>query len=383
MKTNRAMHFQRRTLLIVIAILMMPFGSGCRLTYILHATAGQFRMLNNSIPVEEALESDSLSLEYKNRLLLVARIKEFGEEELGLKETQNYGTVNMESHQSPIFIVSASPKDRLDMITWWFPVVGKMPYLGFFDLERARAEKEKLSKEDLDVIIGRGDAYSSLGWFKDPVTLNLIKGSTVSLVETILHEMTHTTLYVKGQGEFNEGLAVLVGKVGALLFLEKNFGSSHPLAIEARKSIEDERIFSSFLASLLEKLELLYNSPVSYDEKMIKRERYFTRSLKEFMRIKSQFQTDCFAGFGSARLNNAYLMSIGLYHRHFHLFGAVLKKNGNSIGETLAFLRDLSKEKGDIIERIRNTTFVLQGPESVGQGHWYYSGEVAPVGEYR
>ena len=340
-------------------------------------------MLNNSIPVEEALKSDSLSSEYKNRLRLVARIKEFGEEALGLKETQNYGTVNMESHQSPIFVVSASPKDRLAMITWWFPVVGKMPYLGFFDLESAKAEKEKLSKEDLDVIIGRGDAYSTLGWFKDPVTLNLITGSTVDLVETILHEMTHTTLYVKGQGEFNEGLAVLVGKVGALLFLEKNFGPSHSLAIEARKSIEDERIFSSFLASLLEELEFLYNSPVSYKEKLIKRERYFARSLKEFIRVKSQFQTDCFAGFGSARLNNAYLMSIGLYHRHFNLFEAVLKKNGNSIGKTLGFLRDLSKEKGDIIEKIANTTCVLQRLESVGQEHWYYSGEFAPVGEFR
>ena len=123
------------------------------------------------------------------------------------------------------------------MVTWWFPVVGNMPYLGFFDLEKARAEKEKWVQKDLDVIIGRADAYSTLGWFQDPVTRNLLQGSQVDLAETILHEMTHTTLYVKGQGAFNEGLAVLVGKVGTHRFMEKTYGPSHPLTIQAIKEL--------------------------------------------------------------------------------------------------------------------------------------------------
>ena len=163
-----------------------------------------------------------------------------------------------------------------------------MPYLGFFDRESADAEREKLLKKDLDVSVGVADAYSTLGWFEDPVTLNLLEGSTLDLVDTILHEMTHTTLYVKGQGEFNEGLAMLVGKVGAILFLENAYGPLDPLTVEAKKSLEDERIFSSFLTSLLEQLESVYDSPITYQEKLTEREKTFSRSQEAFSQIKSR-----------------------------------------------------------------------------------------------
>lgn len=342
-------------ILSVFILLSLPFSaSACRLTYILHAAKGQFRLLHDSIPVEKALKGESLSPEEKDRLRLVAQVKDFGEQELGLKKTKNYQTIYLASHQPPIYTVSASPKDRLTRITWWFPVAGKMPYLGFFDKESARAEKEKLLKKDLDVIIGVADAYSTLGWFKDPVTLNLLEGSTLDLVETILHEMTHTTLYVQGKGEFNEGLAVLVGKVGAVQFFEKNYGPSDPLTLEAKRTLEDERLFSSFLASVLRKLEHLYKSPINYQDKLSEREKVFARSLEEFSQIKSQLQTQRFTYFDSVAMNNAYLMSVGLYHRHFHLFEAVLKGKRNSIRETIIFFQDLAKEKGEILEKLED-----------------------------
>ena len=338
----------------IFAVLALLFSaSACRLSYVLHAAAGQARLLNNSIPVEEALKADSLSSHERERLRLVAQVKAFGESELGLKETENYQTVYLKSHNPPIYVVAASPKDRLVRKSWWFPIAGRMPYLGFFDEERARAEKERLMEKDLDVIMGVADAYSTLGWFQDPVTLNLLEGSTVNLVETILHEMTHTTLYLKGGGEFNEGLASMVGKVGAIQFLEKTFGPSDPLTIEATKNLEDERIFSPFLASLLQQLEQLYDTPIGYEEKLTGREKVFERSLVKFSRIKGQLQTDRFTHFESAQINNAHLLSIGLYHRHFHLFEALLKEKGNSIRGTILFLQEFTKEEGDIFERLQ------------------------------
>ena len=340
--------------LFAILILLFPI-SGCRLTYILHAAEGQFQLLSNSIPVEQALKEDSLEPEQKDRLRLVAQIKAFGEKELGLKETKNYQTVYLKSRQRPIYSVSASPKDRLSRVTWWFPVVGSMPYLGFFDQERADAEKEKLLKKDLDVMVALADAYSTLGWFKDPVTLNLLEGSTADLVDTILHEMTHTTLYVKGQGEFNEGLATLVGRVGAILFLENTYGPLHPLSLEAKKTLEDERLFSSFLASLLQELENLYDSPISYQEKLTEREKIFARSQKEFAQLKSQLKTHRFTPFEHAKLNNAYLMAIGLYHRHFNLFETVLKKKDGSIRETLSFFEEMSGKQVDMLKETRDS----------------------------
>jgi predicted aminopeptidase len=334
---------------IILGFLFFP--TGCRLAYVFHVAAGQFQLINDSVPVQEALETNSLNAEQKARLRLVADVKDFGEKELGLKQSQNYQTVHLKSSRQPLYIVSACPKDRLVRKSWWFPVVGHMPYLGFFDLRRAKEEKRALTKKDLDVTMGVADAYSTLGWFRDPVTLNLIQGPTLDLVETILHEMTHLTLYVKGQGEFNEGLAVLVGKIGASLFLEQTYGSTHPLTIEAKRSIGDERIFSFFLTSLLKDLESLYNSPASYNKKLAEREKVFARALEDFKRLKKKLKTRRFSRFGDAELNNAYLMSIGLYHRHFSLFEEAFKKNESSINKMIGFFRDLAKDGGDLLKK--------------------------------
>jgi predicted aminopeptidase len=229
-----------------------------------------------------------------------------------------------------------------------------VPYLGFFDLEAAKRERDRLAVEDLDTFVGRAEAYSTLGWFKDPLTLNLIQGSDLNLVETILHEMTHATLYVKGQGEFNEGLAQLIGKRGALLFFEKIFGPSHPATLEARNSISDELLFSSFLVSLLSELDALYkDGQQPYDLKLSGREKVFGRHMEKFSGLRDQMRTRRFEAFGQAGLNNAYLMSVGLYHRHYALFETVLAQKENSLREALLFFQGLSKEKGNLVDKTR------------------------------
>lgn len=329
------------------------------MAYLFQAAAGEYELLSGSIPVAEGLKDEALSEEQKTHLRLVGPVKEFGEKDLGLKKTENYKTVYLKSRQNPAYIVSAAPKDRLSLKTWWFPIVGNMPYLGFFDLDKAKAEREKLVKEDLDVSLGIAGAFSTLGWFKDPVTLSLIDDSTLELVETILHEMTHTTIYVKGQGAFNEGFANLVGLMGARQFLDAYYGPSHHATIEAQKAIEDERLFSSFISGLIGDLERLYDSPLSYREKIEQRERVFTRALESFERIKGNFKTNRFTYFGKTGLNNAYLMSIGLYHRYFHLFEAVYNQQRQSVKETLIYFQTLAEEKGNIIEKMK---FLLNTP---------------------
>jgi predicted aminopeptidase len=232
--------------------------------------------------------------------------------------------------------------------------VGRLPYLGFFDLEKAKKKEENLLQKDLDVFMGVADAYSTLGWFKDPVTMNLLEGSTLDLVETILHEMTHTTLYVKGQGEFNEGLAVLVGKAGAVEFLEDKYGPFDPLTVEARNRGADERIFSRYIDSLLNELEKLYDSPISYQEKLIQREKVFASFLDRFAEIEAELLTDRFIHFGTVEMNNAYLMSIGLYHRNFSLFDALLAEKNGSVKETMIYLQKTAEKEDLGLEWLKN-----------------------------
>jgi len=343
-------------ILKALLLLILFSHTGCSPAYVLQAAAGQYRLMNHSIPVAEALQKDSLTPDQKEKLRLTALIKQFGEQELGLKQTGNYQTVYLESNKNPLYVVSAAPKDKLAHKTWWFPVVGHVPYLSYFDLKKARIKKEKLFKKDLDVIIGTADAYSTLGWFQDPVTLNLLNDSTVDLVETILHELTHTTLYVKGQGEFNESLAMLVGREGARLFLETHFGPDHPLSLEARHILEDQRLFSAFLDDLLTRLEILYNGPLAYTEKVNQRERIFKQALDDFSRMKTCFKTDQFTYFGHEDLNNAYLLAIGLYHRYFPAFEKLLQQKNGSLAETILYFRTLAKEKKDLIAALTELT---------------------------
>jgi predicted aminopeptidase len=312
------------------------------------AAAGEYRLLHGAVPVEKALQNPSLSQRERAHLALARRIKEFGVTELGLKETSSYETANLEP-QPAVYVVAACPKDRLEPVTWWFPVVGNVPYLGFFDLESARLEKKKLVEKDLDAFIGVADAYSTLGWFRDPLTRNLIDASTLDFVETILHEMTHATLYVKGQGEFNEGLAVLVAKEGGLQFMEKNFGPSDPLTKEAQESVHDERLFSHFLASLVDELNQVYQSPMSYQEKLAEREKVFASFLVRFKLLKSQFQTGQFAHFDDAPMNNAFLISLMIYHRHYLLFEQAFHRCGNSIKDMLQWLENMNRKGGNML----------------------------------
>jgi len=339
---------------VLLLCLLLPVP-GCRLSYLLHVAGGQIELLNGAMPMEEALDSEPFTPDQRRRLLLVAKIKAFGEKELGLSKTSNYETVYPHLNRNPIYMVSGSKKDRFLLKTWWFPVVGAMPYLGFFDLKEAKEERERLFRENLDVYVGKAGAYSTLGWFQDPVTMNLIDGTTPQMANTLLHEMTHATLYVKGQGAFNEGLAVLVGKVGSFLFFEKTFGPAHLFTDEARNALADERLFSRFLNAFMAEMEDVYSREADYEEKMALRETVFAAHHKKFQALKKELKTRQFVHFGLMPPNNAYLMTVALYHRHFELFEEVLKKKNCSIREMLLFLDGFSQKEGDLIEQLRKT----------------------------
>ena len=338
----------------ILLLCLMLVGSGCRLSYLFHVAKGQIQLLNGAMPISEALNSEPFTPDQRNKLLLVAQIKTFGEEELGLRKTSNYETVYPHLNRNPIYVVSASEKDRFSLKTWWFPIVGHLPYLGFFDLKEAKKEREQLKQEGLDVYVGGAGAYSTLGWFQDPVTMNLIDGSTPQLANTLLHELTHATLYVNGQGAFNEGLAVLVGKVGSFQFFEKTFGPAHPFTVKARNALADERLFSRFLNAFMPEMEDVYSLEVDYEEKIALRKMVFAVYHKKFEALKKDFKTRQFVHFGQMPPNNAYLMTVALYHRHFELFEAVLARNNGSVSDTILFLEKFSQKEGDLIVQLRN-----------------------------
>jgi predicted aminopeptidase len=158
--------------------------------------------------------------------------------------------------------------------------------------------------------------------------------------------MTHATLYVKGQGAFNEGLAVLVGKVGAVQFFEKTFGPADPFTDRPEMPLADERLFSRFLNEFMTALEEVYGLGVDDEKKMRLREEVFAAYHLKFEELEKDFKTRQFVHFGQMPANNAYLMTVALYHRHFDLFEAVLKKENGSIEKMIRFLEKFLKKRG-------------------------------------
>jgi predicted aminopeptidase len=346
-----------------LILLCLPLMGGCSGGYLFQAAVGQYHRIVDSIPLEAALKDPSLGEQEVAHLRMIEPLKQFAVEDLGFAPTESYSTAYLEPRTRFVYTVSASPKDRLSMVTWWFPVVGRVPYLGFFDLAGARAKGKRLSDEGMDVFISRAAAYSTLGWFDDPVTRNMLEEPTVDFIETVLHEMTHATLYLKSQPEFNETLASVVAKHGTILFLEAKYGGHHPWTVEATHGLQDERTFSAFLSGVLDKLEAVYEGSFPYEEKMARRAAVFAEAKRTFELQSDRYVTSRFQPFLHMDLNNASILALGLYHRYFNLLESVLCEHQGSIPETIVFFRKLAETEPDIIKALQSGV----GPP--GRGH--------------
>ncbi len=333
--------------------------TGCRVAYVFHAALGQAELLHGSRPVSEVLDQGLFSSEKEDRIRLIQEIRRYGEDVLGLKRTNNYESVYIRGQRPPIFVLSAAPRNRFEAKTWWFPIVGRVPYLGFFDAGKALAAQERLEQEGLDTCLRTAAAYSTLGWFSDPITPNLLAEAPSGLAEIILHELTHATLYIRGQGAFNEGLAMLVGLEGAEGFCRGRFGEDHPETAAASHAILDQRLFGDFMARWVAELESLYarNADPEQDV-LVERQRIFEAMITEFRELKPRLKTPRFAHFGRRPLNNACLLGAALYHRHYRCFDDLYHRLNRDIPTFLSHCRSLGEDRGKepLMERIRRFT---------------------------
>jgi predicted aminopeptidase len=251
-------------------LLLAPLLSGCfTVRYLAQAGAGQVHLLTAARPLSSALKDPRVDPHVKHVLQWVPDMKAFGESQ-GLKPTENYVRFTQLDRDAAVYVVQACAPLEFKPKLWSFPIVGTVPYLGWFAVKDARDYASTLAKEGLDVDVRGASAYSTLGWFKDPVLSTMIgegPGAVGELANTVLHESTHATLYVKGQSAFNESLASFVGDRLARDWLAHRFGegSKELKAYDADQALWRERVGRLHRAYL--DLDALYRSKVSDDEK--------------------------------------------------------------------------------------------------------------------
>lgn len=293
-------------------------------------------LLNSRKPIEKVLQDPSLSEDHKSKLRLAQKAREFAEKDLHLKKTKNYTSYVQLDRPYVTYVVSASSKWELKHHFWDFLFVGEMPYKGFFNEADAREEAEKLKAKDLDTYMRGVSAYSTLGWFNDPLLSSMLRYTDHELVNTVIHETVHATLYIKNSADFNERLAVFLGNKGMEMYYLKNEGPDSENLKAAKMENDDERIFSQFITKEITELEAWYNQQENKNEEL---------RLTRIREIQDRFQkevaprlkTAVYEKFSQIPLNNArlllyktYLQDLSdfekLYEMSHHEFDAFLEK---------------------------------------------------------
>jgi len=318
--------------------------SGCSLGYLLQQGQGQVSLLMRREPLDRLIADPTLDAETRERLVLVQEAKAFAETELGLSKSRSYTQLIRLDRDAVSYVVAGAPKDRLEPHLWWFPIVGHVPYKGYFDKANAEREKEGLEKQGLDAYLRGVSAFSLLGIVPDPLYSPMLKASRAGLANVIIHELTHGTAFLAGKPSFNEGFATFVGDRGALKFLAARFGPDSAEVREAEATARDQARFRAFIDVLSTDLRALYATQLTRDEILARRDARFARAKEELKGLA--FETRGYQNLDSLPLNNAYLVTHLTYHGNMERFGQIYARLGGDLRAFVAFFRDrVAKEK--------------------------------------
>lgn len=314
-------------------------GQACGAGYVVRSGYYQMELLAHRVPVEEALRSTDYTARERASFYLVRDVKAFGRT-IGLKGTKNYDTVAHEwDHR--IWNVSASDPLRFENRTWSFPIVGTVPYLGFFRENQARALGVELADEGLDVYIRTAGTYSTLGWFEDPILRPMLSWSAYYLANTVLHEMLHATVWIPGSVNFNESFANFVGDVAAFRYLEQRYGRDSPQYRAAQAEVADDDAWRAILLGLYADLDTVYqDAGLSAEQKLARKHEVLATLLA---RVDASPLSDKHWYRGVVALgpwNNARLAQFRTYNDDRPAFQAVLDRNDGDLG---AFMRDVER----------------------------------------
>lgn len=335
---ERSAEFFCRSVRWVALVGICSILSGCEVAYVIQQGVGQIAMLAQREPIAHVLQEPTLPSRVRDRLVLIWHVREFARHRLGLRVGESYRDLVRLNRDAASYVVSAAPRDRLEPYLWCFPIAGCLPYIGYFRRVDAEREAQRLARQGYDVHVRGVEAYSLGGWFPDPVYSPMLDDSRWWLANTVLHELTHGTVFVPGRARFNEGLATFVGDTGSLLFLEERYGARSATVAEARAEQRDRRRYVAFLEELITELRRVYALRISREEKLRRREEWFERAVLRAREIP--FELPVYARAARRRFNNAMLVTHMTYHGSERQFEAVYQRLGRDLRRFVVFIRD-------------------------------------------
>lgn len=317
--------------------------SACQLPYYLKSGYGQLSLLSSRQPIEKALQDNKLTEKEKHLLNLTVQAREFAESKLKLKSTKNYTSFVQLDRPYVTYVVSAAPQWELKHHQWSYLIVGKMPYKGFFNEKDALDEEEELKNKNLDTYVRGVSAYSTLGWFNDPILSSMLRYKEHDLVNTVIHETVHATLYIKNSADFNERLATFIGNKGTEFFYLEKEGPDSPTYKHILAEYQDEKLFSEFITVEIKNLELWYKSQTKTTDHSLREERFKLIQTKFKNDILPKMKTNTFVNFATLKLNNARLLVYKTYNEDLSEFQKLYDKVGGDFQKFMDLCRSLEK----------------------------------------
>lgn len=314
--------------------------------YLMKSGYGQMQLLGSRVPISEALQSPTLNNSQKNKLHLAQEAREFAEKTLHLKSTKNYTSYVELNRPYVTYVVSAAPKWELKHHQWSYPFMGKMPYKGFFKEMDAKEEEADLQSENMDTYLRGVSAYSTLGWFNDPLLSSMLRYEDYDLVNTIIHETVHATLYIKQAADFNERLATFLGNKGAEQFYLQKEGADSPTLNKIQQENEDNNLFSHFISLELQGLEKWYREIPTTERSEELRQKRIRQIQENFTAdLQPRLKSDSYRQFPTLQLNNARLLIYKTYMQDLRDFAKLYELTGRNFSTFIEKCRSLETAK--------------------------------------
>ena len=335
--------------LLLLAAVLLSLGGCTTASYYAQSIGGHFDLMAKRQDVGTLVEDDATPPNLKRKLERAKAIRTFAVEELALPDNGSYRSYVDVGRPYVTWNVVATPALSLEPRTWCFPVVGCVAYRGYFEEADARDYGDELAAEDMDVAIVGARAYSTLGWFDDPILNTILFDAEYRFAGTLFHELAHERLFVAGDSSFNESYAVAVEREGVRRWLAQNAGARMHQAYDLERARREE--FLALGLSTREKLEALYASTMDDADKLREKTRLFEELRNGYARLKATWNG--YSGYDrwfEEDLNNAKLALLATYNVHVPAFERLLAAHHGDMSrfhEAVEALSKLPKEERD------------------------------------
>jgi predicted aminopeptidase len=322
--------------------------------YLLRGAWEEGRILWNRRDIATLVLDSTTSEPLRERLRVVQEARRFSIDSLGLAAGESFSTYSALTRDTLVLVLSASRRDTLAAHTWWFPVVGRFPYKGFFDFGEALATAARMRAEGFDTYVRPASAFSTLGWFNDPLLSTTVRQPVDGLVNTVIHELLHNTVFVRGEGVFNESLGTFVGAHGAMGFFRARGDTANER--RARDDWEDDKTLGAFWLATTRRVDsVLARRERDVGARIAARDTVYAEMRERLMRdIAPRLRLVDTTRLRAIQLDNAALIARRTYASDLYLFDEVHRRAGGDLRKTIGLIRQLTRADGDPFDALRN-----------------------------